>query len=122
MKDYEGAITSAKDDIITGYHHVCRDLQKIGRPVGQPGKIDSLIKKAADDKDKNVLEIDPKPRLVIIDYKKPAWDAPGWQNQLKKIRSAEIVVKGWGNADDVNLQRTSWTKELSHQESFRGNH
>jgi hypothetical protein len=49
------------------------------------------------------------------------WDDPGWQNQLKKIRSAEIVVKGWGNADDVNLQRTSWTKELSHQESFRGN-
>ena len=85
LKDYEDAITSAKVDIITGYHHVCRDLQKIGRQVGQPGKIDSLIKKAADDKDNNVLEIDPTLRLVIIGYTKPAWVDPGWQNQLEKI-------------------------------------
>jgi hypothetical protein len=102
LKDYEDAITNAKDDIIIGYHQVCLDLQKIGRPVSKPGPIDELIEKAAGDR--KVLEVDLKPRLVIVGYTDPQWKHKQWQDQLRAMRSKGVSVNGWGKAADVKLQ------------------
>ena len=68
LKDYEQAITHVGDEsIVRAYRQVCSDLLNLKRPVGKPGKINSLIERVATiAKDRNDLQVDPNLRLISL--------------------------------------------------------
>ena len=105
LEDYEDLIAQAKKEIVAGYRQVCEDLITIGRSVAKPGKINELIKEAA--KDTN-LEVDTKPRLVIVDYTDSQWTDLGWQHHLEKLQAAGFPVKWWANPGKVSLLPADW--------------
>jgi hypothetical protein len=105
LKDYELAITpkERKDEIVRHYHALCSDLVHLNRPVGKPGKINSLIERAA--KDQNALLVDPKPRLIIVGFQDDQWHGR-WQEHLKKLCTAlgkNDRIIGWGDANSVMI-------------------
>jgi hypothetical protein len=106
LKDYEQAIAHKGDEsIVRGYRQVCSDLFHLKRPVGKPGKINSLIERVATvAKDQNALEVDPNPRLIIVGYKDDQWDGDGWESHLRKLCTelGNDRIIGWG--DDNNVQ------------------
>jgi hypothetical protein len=103
LEDYRDAIKRAESNIRTAYAQVCRDLIFLQRPVGGFDRtLDPLIEKAA--RDDIVLDVDPNPRLVIVDYSKPQWDASNWQTQLEKLKR-HLWVKGWKDGGSVRLPK-----------------
>jgi hypothetical protein len=104
LNDYERAICGAGDENIKkAYHQVCCDLVCLDRPVGNPGQISPLIRKAA--KDLDIIEVDNKPRLIIVDYERDQWEGRVWQNHLKKLTDEVGInrVIGWGEAGRVKI-------------------
>jgi hypothetical protein len=104
LKDYELAIAHIGDEsIVRGYRQVCSDLVHLQRPVGKPGKINSLIERVAGNQ--NALEVDPNPRLIIVGYQDDQWDGRRWQEHLGKLCTGlgSDRIIGWGDANNVQI-------------------
>ena len=104
LDDYEQATVDIGDEkIAKAYHQVRCDLVRLKRSVGGPAEISSLIEKVANDS--NILKVNHKPRLIVVDYDIDQWNGAVWQEHLKKL--TEVIgidrVIGWGNAADVKI-------------------
>jgi hypothetical protein len=97
---YKGYVSNEnrRHQVIAGYRHTCTILDAIAEMRECPaGKLIQRVSREPD----FPLELDPKPRLIVIDFKEEQAAGKDWERHREALRAYEVIMQA--RPEDVRL-------------------